>query len=575
MLHLTNKKNDVGGGYSLILQGDELQEVAQLFEHVPHIKGDGFIEFPNNKLSNICDTLSDYELSSEIKTLAKRINECKPPLLQLQEDVKLPVFKLQPHTYQAEAVKYGIAKKKFLLADDMGLGKTGAMIYFAEILKAFYGFKHALVVCGINGAKFNWHQIEVPKFSYESSHIIGSRVNARGNFVIGDIPERIADLKAPHDEFYLIINVESLRSEEISDTLQEMIVSGEIGIVIIDEVHKCSGASSEQGKAIHKLMAPYRVGLTGTPIYNKPFDLYNILKWLGKEGRTLTEFKEEYAYPVPTTMKVKGRMVHFVNYVYKDLSLLHHRLKDFMLRRTVDFLNLPEPIFIDEYVELGKKQLALYNKIKDDILKANNYDSFLSPDQAVVNPGVEFTKARQAVSCPSEFGISEDAKLSRVLEIVEEAIDNGRSVVIFGWFNATVRTYYDVLRSKYGDNVLGVLPDTKNPQDVITAFQTSSAPQVLIGSIGKLGTSYTITRADMVIFVDKHVVWSDYKQAYMRVWRQGQKKTVVIINIMAKDTIDERLEHLLTVGRSHGEQIVDGKSPDKYIEERYSIDQLL
>ena len=111
--------------------------------------------------------------------------------------------------------------------------------------------------------------------------------------------------------------------------------------------------------------------------------------------------------------------------------------------------------------------------------------------------------------------------------------------------------------------------NTKNAQELVSEFQNATTPKVLIGTIGKLGTAFTITRADIVIFVDKHVIWSDYKQAYMRVWRQGQTKTVVIINILAKDTVDERLEQLNAIGKSHSDQVVDGKASDEYLDQQY------
>lgn len=575
MLYLTNDKSAVRGGYGLFLSGEELDEVRDLFKNLPHDSSPFSLEFSPTKFADVCDVLCDYEVTSERPDIRKKIATHKPKIMEVLPNPVLPKFKLNPHQYQLDAIKYGIEHPRFLLGDEMGLGKTGTMIFLSEILKAHYGFKHTLIVCGINGAKFNWHQIEVPKFSYEKSHIIGGKINSKGNFVIGDIPSRLADLQAEHDEFYLIINIESLRDETIAKELKSMIVRGDIGMVVIDEVHMASGSSSSQGKAIHELRPKFRVGLTGTPIHNKPLDIYNIMKWLGYEYMSFTEFRLEYCYEIQKTMRTSSGVRVYPEYVYKDLTELHNRLKEFMLRRTVDVLHLPEPSFKDEYVELDKKQLTLYNKIKDDILKSGSYHGLFSAEEVMTNPAVQFIKARQAVSCPSIFGVKEDAKLQRVVEIASEALENGKSIVVFAWFNATINSYIDYLRSKFGDCVLGVTEDTKNVQDVVTQFQTSEKPQILIGTIGKLGTSYTITRADLVIFVDKHVMWSTYKQAYMRVWRQGQTKTVVIINIMAKDTVDERLDFLIAMGKSHAEQVVDGIQNEEYIKQKYSLEQFL
>ena len=175
MLYLENDKSTLHGGYSLFLSGDELEEVRPLFERFPHTSSPFYLEFAVNRLDDICDVLCDYELTSSKKELLKRILATKQVPLSINLNPSLPKFKLNPHEYQKEAVKYGIEHPRFLLGDEMGLGKTGTMIFLSEILKAHYNFKHALIVCGINGAKFNWHQIEIPKFSNEKSHIIGGR----------------------------------------------------------------------------------------------------------------------------------------------------------------------------------------------------------------------------------------------------------------------------------------------------------------------------------------------------------------------------------------------------------------
>ena len=575
MLYLSNDASTIHNGYGLFLTGDELAEVRDLFSDVPCQSSPFSLEFSVTQFDDVIDILTDYEVSSESKLLQKKLDTRKPPIMQLVENPVMPKFKLKPHNYQLEAIKYGITKERFLLGDEMGLGKSGTMVFLAEILKAHYEFKHTLIVCGVNGAKHNWHQVEIPKFSYESSHIIGSRVTRNGRVVVGDIKQRIEDIQLDHDEFYLIINIESLRDEDIVKALKSKIVSGDIGMVIIDEVHKASGRTSSQGKAIHELRTRFRVGLTGTPIYNAPFDIYNIMRWLGYEYKRFDEFRLEYAVEVPKTMTVKGKMIRFFDYVYKDLAMLHSKLKTFMLRRTVEVLKLPTPVFKDEYVELDKLQQNLYNKIKEETLKANSYQSLFTTDEVVGGGSSVFMNARRAISCPHTFGVKSDAKYERTVEIVDEALSNGRSVVIFAWFNDTIDEYYSKLSALYGDSVIAVQQRTKNTQDLITQFQTGDKPMVLIGSIGKLGTAFTVTRADIVIFIDKHVIWSDYKQAYMRVWRQGQTKTVFITNIMAKDTVDERLDFLLAKGRSHGDQVVDGIQPTEIIQARYSLEELL
>ena len=534
---------------------------------------DDEVEIPNSRLVPLMDILISDDITSPRKDVLKKLLKMKPKSLPEKREVVLPKFKLQPRPHQVEAIKFAVEKERFLNCDEMGLGKTGSTMYTVELLKSYYDFKHCLVVCGINGAKYNWHQVEIPKFSYEKSHMIGSRINRRGRFVVEGNDEKYEDLLKEHDEFYLIINIESLRDERISKQLQEMIFDGRIGVVVVDEIHKCKGHTSAQGKAIQKLRPRFRFGLTGTPVHNKPLDVYNLLMWIGGEYRTFSDFRNEHCIEVPQQVVMNRRIVNFSKWVYKDLKPLHDQLSNIMIRRTVELLNLPEPIFKTEFVDLYPQQQKAYAIEKESILEKLGSQTTLD-NMHEKNPAVLFTRLRQIVSAPSTFGINQDAKKDRMIELCEELVESGKSVVIFTWFNETTFAYSKELRDKFPGNVVVVDKNTKNVQNAVTEFQEGSQ-QILIGNLTKLGTSFTITKADYVIFIEKHVVWSDYKQAYMRVWRQGQTKTVVIIDIMAKDTIDERLEYLVQLGRSHSQQIVDGDEDISFYLDKYNLEDMI
>lgn len=120
MLYIDNITSEKTGKYALRLTGDELREVSTLFRNLAIDEGYDYIDFKVTSFADICDILADYELSSHAKPTIKRIAETKPPILEANLNFIAPKFKLKPHKYQLEAVKFGLDHPRFLLGDVMG-----------------------------------------------------------------------------------------------------------------------------------------------------------------------------------------------------------------------------------------------------------------------------------------------------------------------------------------------------------------------------------------------------------------------------------------------------------------------
>ena len=156
-------------------------------------------------------------------------------------------YKTQPRKHQIDGFNYGMNSHKWLLADDQGLGKTFQTLNIAIAKRNQKWFKHCLIVVGVNNLKLNWfHEIE--KHTWEKPYILGQRIIKKGpnkgKLCFKDTKEKMEDLENGVDNFFLIINVESLRNIELANKLREMCRNGEIGMVIADEIHKCLEGSS-------------------------------------------------------------------------------------------------------------------------------------------------------------------------------------------------------------------------------------------------------------------------------------------------------------------------------------------
>ena len=218
-------------------------------------------EVADTYLNNIIDKIKQIGYDVEVT------NNCtQTTTQQYNAKIDIPsdyVFKTPPIAdYQRDGVLYGINNAKFLLGDEQGLGKTWQAINIACIRKQLFGFKHCLIICCVNPNKYNWEE-EVVTHSFEKGYILGTRYRkTTGKRYIGSGQDKLDDLCNMNDSFFQIINIEALRySKQVEKTLKtgrvkkettypiaeqikHLIDIGDIGYVIVDEIHKCLSADT-------------------------------------------------------------------------------------------------------------------------------------------------------------------------------------------------------------------------------------------------------------------------------------------------------------------------------------------
>lgn len=448
----------------------------------------------------------------------------------------------KPFEHQMESFNYALTHNKFLLGDEQGLGKTKQALDIAVARK--HKMRHCLIVCGVNNLKWNWYK-EVEIHTNEKAHILGSRINRKGKTVIGSSAERLADLKQIHDEYFLITNIETLRDKSIQSQIKKMCSDGIIGMTIIDEIHKCKNSQSKQGKAIHCCCSYYRLALTGTPLMNNPVDLYNVLKWLEVENHSLTYFKNLYC-----------EMGGFGGYEiigYKNLDQLENSLnKNMLRRRKEEVLDLPPKIYTDELLDLDSSQDKLYRDVTNQIIE--DIDRIM----LLPNPLTELIRLRQVTSNPNILTSKNitNVKYDRIVDILESTTDK---VIIFSNWTKVINPLYIKL-SSLGYNPALVTGESKDPILEMNKFQSDNTCKVILGTTPALGTGYTLTAANTVIFIDEPWSKAIKDQAEDRCHRIGTKGTVNIITLICKDTIDERIHQIIKDKGELSDRIVDGKA---------------
>lgn len=525
------------GEHSLFLSFEYEIEVINKIKALPSRywnNEDKTWEVPFNKLHDLIEELSDhvFNISGDYVEIAEK----KP--VEVPTEFK---FKTAPYKHQTECFQYGLDHDKFLLGDEMGLGKTKQVIDIAVAKKLQKGYQHCLIICGVNGLKWNWRN-EVSTHSNESGYILGTRGKK-----IGSNADKLADVKNLPEDYFIITNVESLRDEAICSELQELCRTGVIGMIAFDECHKCKNPSTQQGKAILKLQAETMIAMTGTPLMNVPQDLYIILKWLGFEKHAFYSFKNHYC--------VMGGYGGYEIIGYKNLDELQERLNEIMLRRLKkDILDLPEKTYIDEYVDMTAKQAVVYKEVYSE-LKSNI-------DQLAVsnNPLAQLIRLRQATGFTGILSsqIQESAKLDRMEELIEEAHDNGKKVVIFSNWTQMTDAIYTRLTGKYKiGQITGETADNQR-QQIVDDFQNGDI-EVLIGTAGAMGTGLTLTAGTVEIFVDEPWNSALKEQCVDRCHRIGQNSNLTVYTLMCKDTIDERIHDIVLKKGAMADALVDGK----------------
>ena len=480
------------------------------------------------------------------------------------------VFTTKPYKHQMEGVIYGLEHESFLLGDDQGLGKTKEIIDLAMCRKQTDGLKHCLIICGINGNKYNWAD-EVKIHSKEDSWILGTRFTKRPpiKMIEGSTKDKMEDLNNIPHQFFWITNIETLRGGSfkekqgkrtvirfpIAEKIQELCDKGIIGMIAFDEAHKAKNPDSQQGKALLSIdcKGP-KIPMSGTFVLNNPLDLYLPLKWAGFETHSFYAYKQHYC-------KMGGFGGKEI-VGYKNLDELRSMVSKVMLRRVKgDVLDLPPKVHTIEWVDAYPEQKSLYKDVRDQV--RDNIDKVkVHPD-----PLSEMLRLRQVTGYPGILSstVTKSAKMDRMEELVEEEVAVGGKAIIFSNWSEMTNVIRHKLKKYNPAYITGEVGSVQRIEEK-DRFQNDPNCKVMIGTIGALGTGFTLTAAQLVIFVDEPWNRGIKDQAEDRAHRIGTRGTVRVVTILTRDTVDEGVYNLVQKKGKMADLLVDGKVDGKNVD---------
>ena len=428
--------------------------------------------------------------------------------------------------YQAD----GLAWMQFLreydlagiLADDMGLGKTVQTLAHILVEKEAGRLACPALVIAPTSLMTNW-QDEAARFA------------PRLRVLLLQGKERL-DLFDQIGQADLVLTTYALLPRD-----EEKLRQHSYHLVILDESHYIKNNRSKAAQSAGLLTARHRLCLTGTPLENHLGELWSqfhfLLPGLLNDEKT---FNSQFRYPIERQDDALRR------------ALLNRRIKPFLLRRTKDNVakELPPKTEMVRRIELSGAQRDLYEtvrlamdkKVRDEIDKKGVARSQIVILEALLKLRQVCCDPRLVKALPLKKQGSGSAKLIDLMQMVDDLLDEGRKILVFSQFTSMLALIEQELDTRRIPYAL-LTGDTRDRAAQVAAFQQGAVPIFLI-SLKAGGVGLNLTAADTVIHYDPWWNPQAENQATDRAWRIGQDKPVFVYKLIAKGTLEEKIQLL-------------------------------
>ena len=432
---------------------------------------------------------------------------------------------LYPH--QIEGIAFLLGRRRALLADDMGLGKTRQSVIAMVEAEAEGPY---LVICPAS-VKRNWSreiQIVFP---------------AAEPVIVGPAPLPATDFRG-----WVIINYEILGKH-----LEDLLTYQWKGVVF-DEAHYLKNHRSQRSRNAAKLVKaiqhePIVHALTGTPMTNRPRDLFPLLQLINHPlGKSFLSFAKRYcdAYQGDFGLVADGA---------SNIEELTVQLHGVMLRRTKnEVLDLPPKVRTWLDIELHPYAIQHFNNAVREFLT-----KFDAPEPIdVIGDQPENSERRQAVGrLTTARRKLAFAKCRHTIKFVENALEQGEKVILFTTFLNTLERFH----KHFGDRavyVFGEVP-AEERQNRVDRFQNDETVRLFIANMHVAGVGINLTAGRQVVFNDLDWVPANHWQAEDRAYRIGQTGTVNVTYMIARGTVDEFVKTVLETKAALMDALVEGK----------------
>ena len=335
-------------------------------------------------------------------------------------------------------------------------------------------------------------------------------------------------------------------NEIFRDGIREVLSSFDADCIILDEGHYIKSHTARTSKEADALgdNARFRMLLTGTPMTNRQDDLYGEFRFVDKRvfGTNFYQFRNRYC--------VMGGFQNKVVVGERNKDEMVRKLHGVSLRVTKeDALDLPEETFVTRYVELSKNEMDIYEQLRKNGLAELQGGEITAPlvitkmlrMQQVCGGFAQLDESEK----PQQVGTS---KLDALKEIITDVVVEGeQKLVVFARFLPEVHAICKLLGDmKVGFGVIyGAIPQEERGQ-IVDRFQNEPEMQVFVAQIATAGLGITLHAASTAVFFSKDFSFSNVEQARARIHRIGQRHPCTYIDLVAEDTVDEKIQKALS-----------------------------
>ncbi|WP_419748964.1 DEAD/DEAH box helicase [Clostridium perfringens] len=513
---------------------------------------DNEVYIDKSKVLYIQEKLKDRNLSfikggnvlQEI--VGKLLNkEFKRKLVQKALNAELRPYQKEGFKWINEITDLGFGG---VLADDMGLGKTLQIIAFLLSQK-----KSKSIVVVPTSVIYNWMD-EFEKFapSIRVGLVHGSK--SKRDKVLRDFKRGLGikieeeNLKEKSYEKYdvLLTTYGTLKNDE------KAYENLSFDYCIIDEAQNIKNPTAQATLSVKNIKSRCNIALTGTPIENNLMELWSI-----------------FDFVMPGYLFTKDRFRERFILDESNLSELKSLITPFILRRLKEDVlsELPEKLEKKYLVEMKGKQKQLYSfYVKAIKNQLNENKSSEKSGRDKINLFAYLTKLREICLDPSLVVpdyTGESSKLTVVKEIVKDASESGKKILLFSQFTSVLKKIEDDFKKEDISYLyLDGGTSAKDRVERVKKFNEDSNIKVFLISLKAGGVGLNLTSASVVIHFDPWWNPAVEDQATDRAHRFGQENKVEVIKLVAKDTIEEKIVLMQEDKRELIQSLMDGKTMD-------------
>lgn len=457
--------------------------------------------------------------------------------------------------FQRAGIAYALKRDGTLIGDEMGLGKTIQAVGFANTIDA----KRILVVAPatllVNWRNEieKWQTLDLPIFIIRPKRVFTGKVD--GWYIINfDIVSRYEEvLKATPWDLEVIDECQYLKTRSAKRTLTLL------GGTKTDK-------KTKQRERVEPVEAKRKLMLTGTPIMNRPAELFPILHHLdAKRWTTFGSFAKRYCggYANGYGYDASGA---------SNLEELNARLREtVMVRRLkVDVLTelsakrrqIVTLESEDEEVQAAvRREVETFERNEAAVAKASAevHRAEAEGDEGRYQEAVKKLRAVQGVAFTEMALVRHETALAKLPAVIEHIQSTTDKILIFAWHRDVVAA---ICKAMTSEGVVSITGDTPNEQrqSIVERFQTDPDIRVFVGNIKAAGVGLTLTASSHVIFAELDWTPSSVSQAEDRAHRIGQRESVLVQHLVLNDLLDARMAKMIVSKQAIIDKALDHKT---------------